>query len=64
MDRRTLLSAATAGGAWVESGGGTVDQSETSEHEFTVPGEYAYYGIPHEASGMVGVVTVSADPEG
>jgi len=37
---------------------GTVDPGETYEHTFEVPGTYRYFCIPHEAGGMVGVVTV------
>jgi len=39
--------------------GGTVDPGETYEHTFAVPGTYRYFCIPHEAGGMIGVVTVS-----
>jgi Plastocyanin len=44
--------------AWGERGG-AMDESESFAHEFTVPGEYTYYCVPHEAAGMAGVVTVS-----
>jgi plastocyanin len=29
-------------------------------HTFTVPGQYRYFCIPHEAQGMVGTITVNA----
>ena len=44
--------------AWGERSG-AIDEGESFAHEFAVPGEYAYYCIPHEATGMAGVVTVS-----
>lgn len=31
----------------------------TYSHEFTVPGTYRYYCIPHRSAGMTGTVTVS-----
>ncbi|MFH5799037.1 plastocyanin/azurin family copper-binding protein [Haladaptatus sp. CMAA 1911] len=43
--------------AWTQ-GKGAVDQGRTYEHTFTVPGNYAYFCIPHEKAGMSGVVVV------
>jgi plastocyanin len=49
--------------AWRSSAGGRLGQGETYEHEFTVPGTHAYVCIPHEPSGMTGVVTVTGDTD-
>jgi plastocyanin len=49
--------------AWRSSGGGRLSQGQTFEHEFTVPGTHNYVCIPHEQSGMAGVVTVTEDAE-
>jgi plastocyanin len=49
--------------AWRSSGGGRLSQGQTFEHEFTVPGTHSYVCIPHERSGMAGVVTVTEDAE-
>lgn len=49
--------------AWIQGSGGAIYQSETFEHEFTIPGDYPYYCIPHESAGMAGVVTVTEDTE-
>jgi len=40
-------------------GGGSIDGGGTYEHTFETEGEHGYFCIPHEASGMVGTVTVS-----
>ena len=45
--------------AWAENGGGGIQPGSTFEHEFTEPGNYAYFCIPHEPSNMVGTVVVS-----
>lgn len=37
---------------------GDVEPGATFEHTFTVPGEYRYFCVPHEAAGMVGTVIV------
>lgn len=37
---------------------GIMTQGDTFEHTFTVPGEYVYFCIPHEADGMIGRITV------
>ncbi len=37
---------------------GNVPEGETYEHTFETTGEYEYYCIPHEMSGMVGYVRV------
>jgi plastocyanin len=49
--------------AWRSSGGGRLSQGETYEREFTVPGRHSYVCIPHEQSGMAGMVTVTEDAE-
>lgn len=47
--------------AWKNSlnGGGIVEPGSTYEHEFSVPGEYFYFCIPHESAGMKGTVIVT-----
>jgi len=52
-------SQAAAESAWLDGSDGGLEKGETFTHEFTVPGEYPFYCIPHEASGMTGVVTVT-----
>ena len=37
---------------------GIVEQGEEYSRVFTVPGEYTYFCIPHEAAGMIGYLTV------
>ncbi|MBI2939390.1 MAG: hypothetical protein HYY04_03050 [Chloroflexi bacterium] len=37
---------------------GEMPANAVFSHTFTVPGEYVYFCIPHEAAGMVGKVTV------
>ena len=37
---------------------GIVGQGEEYSRVFTVPGEYTYFCIPHEGSGMIGYLTV------
>lgn len=44
---------------WLDGGGGGLYEGDTYEHTFAVPGEYRYFCIPHEQSGMRGVVTVT-----
>ena len=51
-------SQAAAERAWREDQGGGLSEGESYEYEFTSPGEYAYFCIPHDAAGMVGVVSV------
>jgi len=36
----------------------TIGEGETFEHTLEVPGEYEYFCIPHESSGMTGTITV------
>lgn len=43
--------------AWSEAGG-VINNGETYEYTFEVPGLYEYFCIPHETSGMVGTVEV------
>jgi plastocyanin len=38
--------------------GGLLDAEESYEHTFEVEGEYAYFCVPHESSGMTGTVVV------
>ncbi|ODR82108.1 halocyanin [Haladaptatus sp. W1] len=47
----------TARDAWMD-GKGAVDQGTTFEHTFTIPGNYAYFCIPHEKAGMSGTIVV------
>lgn len=44
--------------AYKNSGGGNIPGGESYEHTFETTGEYRYFCIPHELSGMVGTVTV------
>lgn len=37
---------------------GYIDPGQSYSHTFTVPGTYHYFCIPHEATGMTGVVIV------
>ncbi|WP_340101830.1 plastocyanin/azurin family copper-binding protein [Salinibaculum salinum] len=43
---------------------GDVVGGESYEHTFTVEGEYEYFCVPHEATGMVASLTVSTDTGG
>jgi plastocyanin len=53
---------------WKSGTQGSIHGGETYEHEFTVPGTYNYFCIPHETNGMKGVIEVTQDatrtPEG
>ncbi|GAA0198352.1 plastocyanin/azurin family copper-binding protein [Haladaptatus pallidirubidus] len=44
--------------AW-RNGNGTINPNTTYEHTFEVPGEYAYFCIPHESGGMSGTIVVT-----
>ncbi|MDG5776917.1 plastocyanin/azurin family copper-binding protein [Haloarculaceae archaeon H-GB2-1] len=44
---------------WFDGAGGALYSGDVYEHTFEVPGEYVYFCIPHEASRMVGTVTVT-----
>lgn len=48
---------------WRRSGKGGLTQGETYEREFTVPGTHSYVCIPHEQSGMAGVIRVTTDAD-
>ena len=48
----------TARTAYHNSLGGLIDSGETYAHTFDVPGEYAYFCVPHEQAGMVGTIVV------
>ena len=37
---------------------GMINPGQSFRHTFTVPGQYSYFYIPHEALGMVGKVVV------
>lgn len=37
---------------------GQLEPGESFAHTFTVPGEYHYFCVPHEAAGMKGVIRV------
>jgi plastocyanin len=39
---------------------GLINAGQTFSHTFDVPGQYAYFCIPHETLGMVGRITVSS----
>lgn len=43
---------------WMGDTTGALYQGDEYSHTFDVPGEYQYFCIPHEQSGMVGTVTV------
>lgn len=42
---------------------GTLDQDESFEHTFEVPGTYRYFCIPHEGTKMYGTVIVESPDE-
>ena len=50
--------------AWKNDNGGVLTEGQTFEYEFTVPGQYDYYCIPHLDAGMVGTIEVTADTAG
>jgi len=43
---------------------GSVEEGETYEHTFEVEGTHEYFCFPHEGTGMVGSIEVSADAGG
>ena len=43
---------------WIDDLSGHLDAGDTFEHTFEVPGEYHYFCVPHEPTGMVGKVVV------
>ncbi len=49
--------------AWRSATGGRLGQGDTFEREFTVTGTHNYVCIPHEQSGMAGVITVTEDAD-
>ena len=49
----------TARQEWHATGGGNISPGGTYEHTFEVPGRHNYLCIPHEPSGMVGVIVVT-----
>jgi len=44
---------------WMDGFEGRIESGQVYEHTFEVPGEYQYFCIPHEPSGMVGTVVVT-----
>jgi plastocyanin len=44
---------------WFDGAGGALYSGDVYEHTFDVAGEYTYFCIPHESSGMVGTVVVT-----
>jgi plastocyanin len=52
-------SQSAAEDGWTSATDGRLAAGREFEHTFDVPGEYGYYCIPHEPSGMVGTVTVT-----
>jgi plastocyanin len=48
----------TERGARNDVRGGLLDADESYEHTFEVEGEYGYFCVPHESSGMTGTVVV------
>ena len=52
-------SQSAAEDGWMSGFGGAIESRQTYEHTFDVPGEYGYYCVPHEPSGMVGTVVVT-----
>jgi len=51
-------SQSAAENGWTSGTQGSIAADGEYQHTFEVPGEYGYYCIPHEPSGMVGSVTV------
>jgi plastocyanin len=51
-------SQSAAENGWTSNTQGSIPADGEYRHTFEVPGEYDYYCIPHEPSGMVGSVTV------
>jgi len=46
---------------WKGTTAGAIQSGQTFEHEFTLPGTYDYFCIPHEATNMVGTIEVTED---
>ena len=53
----------TARDGWIGETRGALYQGDSYEHAFEVPGEYRYFCVPHEQSGMVGTVVVGESSE-
>jgi plastocyanin len=45
--------------AWESENAGLLNQGEVFEHEFSIPGRYGYFCIPHIDAGMEGAVIVT-----
>lgn len=56
-------SQSAAEDGWLDGTRGALYEGDTFEHTFETPGEYNYFCIPHEASGMLGFVEVT-EPSG
>ncbi len=52
-------SQSAAEDGWMNGFEGAIRPRETYEYAFDEPGEYGYFCVPHEPSGMVGTVLVS-----
>jgi len=46
---------------WMGDFEGRIEAGQTYEHTFEIPGEYHYFCIPHEPSGMVGKIVVTEE---
>ncbi|NHN58365.1 MULTISPECIES: plastocyanin/azurin family copper-binding protein [Halorussus] len=44
---------------WMDGFEGRINAGQTYERTFEIPGEYHYFCIPHEPSGMVGKIIVT-----
>lgn len=53
-----FASEADARAAYADGSAGVLGAGESFEHEFTEPGEYAYFCLPHERVGMAGTIEV------
>jgi len=47
--------------AWNDGFGGGLEEGDSFEHTFEVPGRYDYFCIPHLRSDMIGVVRVDGN---
>lgn len=52
-------SQSEARAGWENNNGGVLSPGEEYEHEFSIPGRYDYFCLPHEDAGMVGAVIVT-----
>jgi plastocyanin len=56
-------SEAAARAEYENSSAGVLGANEEFEHEFTIPGSYAYFCLPHERVGMAGTIEVVEESE-